>query len=407
MALQPQERDALLREVCAGRPELRQEVESLFAAYQKAGDFIDKPLAEVVAGLQLPAMLGRTLGTYHIDSVLGQGGMGVVYRATDTKLNRPVAVKVLSDVIANAPAQRRFQREAQTASSLNHPHVLTVYDTGVFEGRDYLVAEFVDGGTLIDWARAEKHTWRQIVELLLGVADGLAVVHEAGILHRDIKSANILVTRSGYAKLADFGLAKPTRTERSMDSSVTTRTVPGMVLGTIAYMSPEQAAGKSIDARSDIFSLGVVLYELLASRRPFEGRTDVELLQTIIDGTPPPLGREIPQALRTIVERALEKDPADRYHSMREMVVDLRRFSRDTPTSNAAPIAVWTGKRSAAWAAAILALMLVAGGVALWRSLRSQTAALQIRSIAVLPLEDVSGDLSQAYLSAGITDALI
>src|SRR5439155_597749 len=146
-------------------------------------------------------------GTSHLQSLLGAGGMGVVYRALDSKLNRAVAIKFLSDALADPAARRRFQREAQTASSLNHPHILTVHDAGDFEGRQYLVTEFVDGGTLRDWAK-EKHDWRQTIELLIGVADGLAAAHEVGILHRDIKPENILITKSGYAKLADFGLAK-------------------------------------------------------------------------------------------------------------------------------------------------------------------------------------------------------
>src|SRR3989440_2501674 len=151
---------------------------------------------------------GFQLGTYRIEAQLGEGGMGVVYRALDTKLNRPVAVKFLSDDLAGTAARRRFQREAQMASSLNHPHILTVYDAGEFEGRQYLVTEFVDGGTLDHWVREKERTWREIVELLTGVADGLATAHAAGILHRDVKPGNILVAKNGYAKLVDFGLAK-------------------------------------------------------------------------------------------------------------------------------------------------------------------------------------------------------
>src|SRR5512147_1926963 len=157
---------------------------------------------------QKPLTPGTQVGSYRIETQLGVGGMGTVYRALDTKLNRPVAIKVLSDNLADAAARRRFQREAQMASSLNHPHILTVHDIGEFEGRQYIVTEFVDGGTLKDWAQREKRTWRQTVELLTGVADGLAAAHTAGILHRDIKPANILVAKNGYAKLADFGLAK-------------------------------------------------------------------------------------------------------------------------------------------------------------------------------------------------------
>jgi serine/threonine protein kinase len=203
---------------------------------------------------------GTQLGPYRIECQLGEGGMGAVYRALDTKLNRPVAIKFLSADLADAAARRRFQREAQMASSLNHPHIVTVHDAGEFEGSQYLVTEFVDGGTLKDWAKAEKRTWRQMVDLLTGVADGLAAAHAAGMTHRDIKPANILVAKSGYAKLADFGLAKlaDATPEDVTRTRGTEPTRPGMIVGTIAYMSPEQASGRPVDARSDIFSFGAL-----------------------------------------------------------------------------------------------------------------------------------------------------
>ena len=165
---------------------------------------------------QKPLTPGTQIGSYRVEEQLGEGGMGTVYRALDAKLNRPVAIKVLSDELADAAARRRFQREAQMASSLNHPHILTVHDIGEFEGRQYIVTEFVDGGTLKDWAQREKPGWRQIVELLTGVADGLAAAHAAGILHRDIKPANILVAKNGYAKVADFGLPRSRREPKAM-----------------------------------------------------------------------------------------------------------------------------------------------------------------------------------------------
>jgi Tol biopolymer transport system component len=315
---------------------------------------------------------GSKLGPYEILAPIGAGGMGEVYRALDTKLNRPVAVKLLSDELADAAARRRFQREAQTASSLNHPHILTVHDAGEIEGRQYLVTEYVDGGTLKDWARLpgnkDQRSWREIVELLVGVADGLDAAHSAGILHRDIKPANILITKSGYAKLADFGLAKlvedpaPDEATRTL-TEIGTR--PGVVIGTIAYMSPEQASGKPLDSRSDIFSFGVVLYQLLAGRRPFEGATDLETLQTIIHGAPRPLPEDLPPTLRAVVEKALEKVPGDRYQSMRELVVDLRRLMRQSVETVPAPPR--PGRRW--WAASLVLLALVAGGaVLLFRS---------------------------------------
>jgi serine/threonine protein kinase len=250
-------------------------VESLLAAYRGAGSFLGgetgNPAAAELLGKMKLALAGTRLysesaaetaafavnpgtqlGAYRIESVIGKGGMGVVYRALDTRLNRPVAVKFLFDGTADPEARRRFQREAQMASSLNHPHILTVHDAGDFEGHQYLVTEFVDGGTLRDWARAEKHTWREIVGLLAGVADGLATAHAAGILHRDIKPDNILVARNGYAKLSDFGLAKLEEKAGPEEITHTQGTRAGMILETFAYMSPEQASGRPTDARSDI-----------------------------------------------------------------------------------------------------------------------------------------------------------
>jgi eukaryotic-like serine/threonine-protein kinase len=202
--------------------------------------------------------------------------------------------------------------------------------------------EFVDGGTLSNWAAAQPRSWREIVELLTGVAEGLAAAHEARILHRDIKPANILVSQSGYAKLADFGLAKLAESPGSDDA---TRTGTGVIVGTTAYMSPEQAKGLECDARSDIFSLGVVLYEMLAGRRPFEGRSSPETLQKIVHEQAPPLSDKIPASLRDLVEKALEKEPQDRYQAVREMVVDLRRIARRAesavPAASATPRSPW------------------------------------------------------------------
>jgi serine/threonine protein kinase/Tol biopolymer transport system component len=292
--------------------------------------------------------------------------MGTVYRATDTKLNRPVAIKLLSDEFADVAARQRFQREAQLASSLNHPHILTVYDTGEYHGRQYLVTEFVDGGTLKDWIKAEKRTVRQIVELLTGVADALAAAHEAKITHRDIKPANILIAKNGYAKLADFGLAKllenadPGATRTIAEG----HTRPGSVIGTIAYMSPEQASGHSLDGRSDIFSFGVVLYEMLTGRRPFSGKTDLEVMQRVIHAAPEPPGAEIPQALRYVVEKALEKDPADRYQTARDLVVDLRRLGRQRTEEAAAVSAARSKRRWLPWGvAAIFGLAALVGAI--------------------------------------------
>jgi serine/threonine protein kinase len=321
-----------------------------------------------------PLASGTRVGSYRIESPLGEGGMGTVYRAHDAKLNRPVAIKFLSDRVADASGRRRFQREAQMASSLNHPHILTVHDVGEFGERQYLVTEFIEGGTLKDWIRQEKRTWRQIVELLTGVADGLAAAHGAGILHRDIKPANIFVGRNGYAKLADFGLARLAANQPHSDETNTStaeETRVGDIIGTIAYMSPEQASGRSLDARSDIFSFGVVLYELLSGRRPFDGASDLEVLQKVIHGTPEPLSADVPIALRMVVEKALEKDPAERYQTTRDLVVDLRRLAHHR-ASESAPAAQDKRRRSGIgiWIVAAASILL-ALGASYWFSLRS------------------------------------
>jgi serine/threonine protein kinase len=382
-------------------PAIRKEVESLLAAYGSAGSFLGGEASTPAATAELLQKMklafaaansnldtgsgaafeiarGTQLGPYRIESVLGKGGMGVVYRALDTKLNRPVAVKFLFDGLADAAARRRFQREAQMASSLNHPHILTVYDAGDFEGRQYLVTEFIDGGTLKDWARAQKRTWREIVTLLAGVADGLAAAHAAGILHRDIKPDNILVGKNGYAKISDFGLAKIEEQDRPAEATQTLATGPGMILGTFAYMSPEQASGKTADARSDIFSFGIVLYELLGGRRPFQGATDQELLKTIIYSAAPPLSADVPLAVRMVVEKALENAPADRYQSTRDLVVDLRRLTRQSAEPVSAASNPPAPKPKLNWKiGALLAILLLVlvGGVYLWRLQRPAAQA--------------------------------
>lgn len=274
---------------------------------------------------------GTQIGPYRIQEKLGAGGMGEVYRALDTRLNRPVAIKFLSPELKDDGANLRFRREAETASSLNHPHILTVYDAGEFEDRPYLVTEFVDGGTLEQWARSGSPSWQQTLELLVGVADGLACAHEAGILHRDVKPANILLTKSGYAKLADFGLAKlaPQDPQASLRTLTAELTRPGVIMGTLAYLSPEQAAGQPGDARSDVFAFGVVLYEVLTGRRPFQGANELQLLHAVINQPAPSLAEvrpELPAALCAAVARALAKEPAQRYPGMRDLVLDLRRL---------------------------------------------------------------------------------
>jgi serine/threonine protein kinase/TolB-like protein/thioredoxin-like negative regulator of GroEL len=339
---------------------------------------------------------GTVIGQYRIDGPLGAGGMGVVYRATDTKLNRPAAIKVLPDSLADSEARRRFQREAQMASSLNHPHIVTVYDAGEYRERQYLVTEYVDGGTLRQWA-GRPHGWRAIVELLVGVADAVAVAHEAGILHRDIKPENILLAKSGYAKLADFGLAKLLELDPLADDAFAgIRPDPhSSQVGTAAYMSPEQAQGLPLDARSDVYSFGLVLHELLSGERPSVTRSlesehgaDAEALA--------PLRAEVPVELRTIVGKAVEHEPGDRYQTMRELVVDLRRLARHSASESRPRLTpyLWT---------AVAALALLAVG-AYFVGTMSGTG--EADGVAVLPFANETGSPTDGALSEGLGDGL-
>jgi len=350
---------------------------------------------------------GERVGRYELVSLLGAGGMGEVYRALDTQLSRHVAIKFLSTDLANASARRRFQQEAQMASALNHPHILTVHEAGEIDGRQYLVTEFVDGGTLADWAVDGQRTWRQVVTMLVGVADALAAAHDAGILHRDVKPANILISKSGYAKLADFGLAKldaPSRTD-APTGAVAETTRPGVVLGTVAYMSPEQAAGRVLDARSDIFSFGLVLYELLARRRAFAGKNDVDVLHAINHDAPEPLPAHVPVGLRLVVEKALEKDPADRFQSMRELVVDLRREARRPAESGPhAPVADRPRRASRRWLLAAAALSSAALAAVLmwarpWTTGGASEPANPLANARFTRVTDFAGDELDAAIS--------
>lgn len=419
-------REAYLLEQCGGDEELLNEVRVLLAqpsrtlpidrpAWQAAGAMLAAASAEEESQQQqiLPADLkeGARIGHYRIERILGSGGMGRVYRAQDTRLNRPVAIKFLSAVATEAAARRRFEQEARTASSLNHPHILTVFEAGEYAGSPYIVSEFVDAGTLRNWMESKKPSWRQIVNLMAGVADGLAAAHAAGILHRDIKPDNILVSSNGYAKLADFGLAKLYAEFRPDEQTGVTNTRPGVIVGTISYMSPEQASGRPVDARSDIFSFGVVLFEMLSGKRPFQAKSSLELLQEIIHKPAPPLGElkpELPYALRMAVDKALEKDPADRYQSMRDFVVDLRRLVREKEDSSStremaetvvAPTPVRTSIRSWAVAFACGMVLAVAAGFLLYDRARIGVWTNPLEGAQFTRLTDFEGSEIDAAIS--------
>ena len=332
-----------------------------------------------------------------------------MYRARDTRLHRPVAIKMLRGDV-DPLARQRFEREAIAASGLNHPHILTVHEVGEFHGHPYLVTEFVDGGTLAAWAQSARRSRREILELLVGVADGLAAAHDAGILHRDIKPHNILVMRNGYAKLADFGLATLAGDPDESGKSVTTthlKTEPGLVVGTVGYMSPEQVSGQRLDARSDIFSFGIVLYELLSGRRPFQGASAVAVMHAIASEPAAALPHDVPPALRAITERALEKDPARRYQTMRDLSADLRRAMQPSSAAGGAALMPPRRRRLAAIATAAV-LAIVVGLIVTIAALRpGGRRGTTVRSLAVLPLKALQQQGDDGQLGLGLADTII
>jgi serine/threonine-protein kinase len=407
LGLKPEQRAAFLDRACEGDQRLRQEVESLLAAGEEGrSSFLQSPPMMQLAK-------GTRLGDYQIQSLLGAGGMGEVYRARDLRLRRDVAIKVLPAFVASDPERLwRFEQEATAAAALNHPNILAVFQMGTHEGAPYLVSELLEGETLREQLSQGRMVVRNAIDYAVQIARGLAAAHEKAIVHRDLKPENLFVTREGRVKILDFGLAKLMQPQPGSEHSAPTmgsETVPGLVMGTVGYMSPEQVRGQSVDHRADIFAFGAILYEMLAGKRAFQKDTAAETMVAILKEDPPSHSQivpNLPPALQSVVHRCLEKKPEQRFQSASDLAFALAALT-DAPKGEKTAAATTSSgslihSRRLLWG--LVAIIALVGGAFLaWRSLSPRSSdAAPIHSIAVLPFANASKDPEMEYFGDGL-----
>jgi eukaryotic-like serine/threonine-protein kinase len=415
----PAERqEEFLRQQCGGDSALLEEVWSLLTSHRKAGSFLESPGLHVAA--QLPTLgvtqsgssssiAGHTISHYRVLGPLGSGGMGVVYKAEDTLLGRLAALKFLPEETAHDPASlERFRREARAASALNHPNICTIYEIGEHEGRSFIAMEFLDGMTLRQRIGGRPLEVETLLPLAIEIADALEAAHAEGIVHRDIKPANIFVTTRGHAKVLDFGLAKLTgpRKKGSSSGSGEEETVltlepltgGGAALGTVAYMSPEQARAKELDNRTDLFSFGAVLYEMATGQQPFRGASEATIYEAILNRDPvaaTELNGEVPAKLEEVIHKALEKDRNLRYQHASDIRTDLQRLKRDADSKAATPAAPSQHKTS--WSMAVAVIALIAAVLAIYKFV-PRGGPLPFQNFTVTQITD-SGNVDVAAVS--------
>jgi eukaryotic-like serine/threonine-protein kinase len=428
MTRAPKERIAFLDKACEGDTDLRKQVDRLVKSHQQSGDFLESSAFAVAPELltddRAVASVGELIGHYRIESFIGVGGMGEVYLARDERLGRKAALKLLPDSLTTDEAQlSRFKNEARSASGLNHPNILTVYEIGTEGNRQFIATEFIEGVTLRARLARGRINPHEALEIAIQVASALAAAHEAGVVHRDIKPENIMLRPDGYAKVLDFGIAKLTEQRRGSDEHTSERTAVlqtrlGLVLGTTHYMSPEQARGQKVDSRSDIWSLGVVLYEMVGGNPPFRGETPSDCIASILTTEPAPLSvalADVPLELESILQKALRKNSEERYETIKEMLADLRTLKGKLEAKSSFP-QTKTGAQSVVSKikrhkrAVLLALasgLVAAAAVACFFFFFSPAPLANEKSIAVLPFENLSEEKSNAYFADGIQDEIL